>query len=87
MFKDVKARIPEALDDAKYARLCIITAACSGQAFTTEEICEQHKDIKSKDVKDLIAAFVAANILSNTGSGYVFHSNLEKSYFREISKQ
>ncbi|KAI3655697.1 hypothetical protein MP638_005217, partial [Amoeboaphelidium occidentale] len=86
LFEDVSKRIPEAFDDAKTARRHIITAANSGQAFTAEDICDKHKDVKSMTVKEVIAKFVAANILSNVGKGYVFHSNLEKSYFRENSK-
>jgi hypothetical protein len=86
LFEDVSKRIPEAFDDAKTARRHIITAANSGQAFTAEDICDKHKDVKSMTVKEVIAKFVAANILSNVGKGYVFHSNLEKSYFCENSK-
>ena len=86
LFENVSKRIPEAFDDAKTARRHIVTAANSGQAFTAEDICDKHKDVKSMTVKEVIAKFVAANILSNVGKGYVFHSNLEKSYFRENFK-
>jgi hypothetical protein len=64
MFNDVSKRIPEAFNDVKTARRHIITAANSGQAFTAEDICDKHKDVKSMTVKEFIAKFVAANILS-----------------------
>jgi hypothetical protein len=41
-------------------RCHIFAAASSGQAFTTEDICDKHKDSKSETVKDVIAKFDAA---------------------------
>jgi predicted transcriptional regulator len=65
----------------------IISVACAGVPFIPEDIWLHYKDVDGSEVEYLIDKLVDKNILSDNGARrYVFHSNLEKSYFRENSK-
>ena len=88
MFKDVSKRIPKVSPNDVIVMDRIMAVASSGEAFNAGDICARYTDVQWPVVVNLIDKLVGENILSDNGARrYVFHSNLEKSYFREISKQ
>ena len=88
MFKDVKARIPKVSPNDKINVAQIMAVASSGGAFNADDICARYKYVEWPVVVSLIDKLAVEIILSYNGARqYVFHSNLEKSYFRENTQQ
>lgn len=87
MFIDVSKRIPKVSPSYEIIMDRIIAVAVSGEAFNAKDICARYKDVEWSVVVSLIDKLVVENILSDDGARrYVFHSNLEKSYFCEKTK-
>jgi hypothetical protein len=88
LFKDVSKRFPADAGPRDTLILNrIISVASTGSPFNSNDIRVWYKDLPRSEVKALIKTLVDENILSDNGDRkYVFHSNLEKSYFRENPK-
>jgi hypothetical protein len=87
LFKEVSDRIPVLSPRDKLIQNQILLVASAGSPFNHNDIRLWYTSLDDRVVKALIKNLVVENILSDIGpSGYVFHSNLEKSYFRENPK-